>query len=67
MKVVASIPVSHLKDVDMQGALAALVRAALRAREIAARTGTPLIVVQNGKMVEKAVTLDMIVPATSAE
>ncbi len=48
-------PTSHLADPDMQAAPAALVRAAQRAREVAARTHTPLIVVKNGKMVEETV------------
>jgi DNA-directed RNA polymerase subunit K/omega len=47
----------------MRAAPAALVRAAQRAREIAARTGTPLIVIQNGKLIEKAVISEMISPA----
>ena len=47
------VPVSRLADKDMQGAPAALVRAARRAREIAARTGTPLIIVEDGRVVEK--------------
>jgi len=49
-------PISHLRDADMQAAPAALVRAAGRAREVAARSGTPLIVSENGRVVEKAVT-----------
>jgi hypothetical protein len=60
------IPVSHLKDADMRAAPAALVRAGQRAREIAARTGTPLIVTQNGEVVEKAITADMIEPFARA-
>ncbi len=54
------IPISSLKDADMRAAPAALVRAAQRAREIAARTRTPLIVTQSGELVEKAITSDMI-------
>ena len=46
------IPISRLPDVDMQAAPAALARASQRAREIAIRTGTPLIVSENGKIVE---------------
>ena len=46
---------SRLADPDMQAAPAALIRAAQSAREIAARTHTPLIVVKNGKMVEETV------------
>lgn len=48
--------VSRLPDADMQAAPAALVRAARRARELAARSGTPLIVSENGQVVEKPVT-----------
>ena len=48
--------VSRLPDADMQAAPAALVRAARRARELAARSGTPLIVSENGRVVEKPVT-----------
>ena len=47
------IPVSKLDNPDMQGAPIALVRAARRAREIAVRTGTPLIIWEDGKLVEK--------------
>lgn len=49
----------------MRAAPAALIRAAQRAREIAIRTGTPLIVMLDGKVVEKIVTPaepDSIVP-----
>jgi len=56
------VPVSRLKDADMRAAPAALLRAAQRAREIAARTGTPLIVTENGLLVAKAVTLDTTAP-----
>jgi len=51
----SSVPVSRLPDADMQAAPAALVRAARRARELAARSGTPLVVSENGQVVEKAV------------
>ena len=46
---------SQLPDADMQGVLPALVRAAQRAREIAARTDTPLVIVKDGKLVEEMV------------
>ncbi|MDP2371794.1 hypothetical protein [Rhodoferax sp.] len=49
------LPVSKLPDADMQAVPSALARAAQRARELAARTGTPLIVVENGKLVEELV------------
>lgn len=48
--------ISRLADADMQAAPVALARAAQRAREIAARTGTPLIVTRDGKLVEEIVT-----------
>lgn len=48
-----AVPVSRLPDADMQAAPAALVRAARRARELAARSGTPLVVSENGRVVEK--------------
>lgn len=50
-----AVPVSRLPDADMQAAPAALVRAARRARELAARSGTSLVVSENGRVVEKAV------------
>lgn len=43
---------SHLQDPDMQAAPAALARAAKRARDLAARTGTPLVVVTAGKLIK---------------
>jgi len=46
-------PVSHLPDADMQAAPAALLRAARRAREIARQTGTAVVVMRNGKLVEE--------------
>lgn len=64
---ITSVPISRLKDADMRAAPAALVRAAQRAREIAARTGTPLIVTRNGKLVELAVTSEMISPDSPAK
>jgi hypothetical protein len=48
-------PISRLSDPDMKAAPAALIRAAQRARELAARTNTPLIVVKNGKLVKETV------------
>jgi hypothetical protein len=51
--------VSSLEDNDMKAVPAALARAAQRAREIAARTGTPLIVVRDGKLIEEMVTPDI--------
>lgn len=49
-------PVSNLPDDDMQAIPRALVRAAQRARQIAAQTGTPLIVSRAGRVVECPVT-----------
>jgi len=42
----------------MEGADQALLRAARRAREIARRTNTPLVIVRDGKLVEEWVTDD---------
>jgi hypothetical protein len=55
----ATIPqsISSLPDADMQAAPAALARAAQRARELAARSGTPLIYAENGEVVERIVKM----------
>lgn len=47
--------VSKLPDADVQAAPKALLRAALRAREIARRTNTPLVFVRDGVLVEEYV------------
>ena len=47
--------VSKLPDADMQAAPKALLRAALRAREIARQTNTPLVLVRDGVLVEEFV------------
>ena len=60
MKMPKALPVSHLRAADMRGTPAAMARAGQRAREIAYRTNTPLIVFENGRTTEKIVTLDMI-------
>jgi len=43
---------SHLPDADMQEAPRALLRAARRARDVARRTGTPIVHVRDGQLVE---------------
>ncbi len=43
---------SQLADADMQAAPRALLRAADRAREIARQTGTPIIIVRDGILME---------------
>jgi len=61
--------VSRLADADMRAVPAALVRAAQSARELAARKGTPLVVVRDGKLVEVAVQSEIValsVAVTSA-
>lgn len=62
----ASTPaiVSRLPDADMQAVPAALARAALRAREVAVRTGTPLVVVRDGKLIEEMVVPTQPAPST---
>ena len=47
--------VSKLPDADMQAAPAALLRAGRRAREIARQTGTAVVVMRDGKLVEEKV------------
>ncbi|MBM4228725.1 MAG: hypothetical protein FJ164_13450 [Gammaproteobacteria bacterium] len=54
-------PISRLPDPDMQGAAAALMRAAMRAREIAYRTNTPLIVFEDGKLIEQWISAEDLV------
>jgi hypothetical protein len=49
---------SKLPDADMQSAPKALLRAARRAREIARRTGTPIVVRREGKLIEQVVRAD---------
>ena len=61
--VLSSTLVSRLPDADMQAAPAALVRAAQCARALAARTGTPLVVARDGKLVEAVVQFDLAEPA----
>lgn len=55
--------VSRLADADMQAVPAALARAAQSARELAARTGTPLVVARNGQLIEAAVQSEITTPA----
>jgi hypothetical protein len=45
--------VSQLPDEDMQGVLNALVRAGRRAREVARQTGTAVVIVRDGKLIEE--------------
>jgi hypothetical protein len=49
---------SKLPDADMQAAPKALLRAARRARAIARETGTAVIVIREGKLVEEPVGAD---------
>ncbi len=46
---------SKLQDSDMQGSYKALLRAALRAREVARQTNTPLVLMRDGVLVEEDV------------
>jgi hypothetical protein len=49
----SDVPVSKLPDDDMQAAPAALVRAGLQARELARQTGTAIVIVRDGVLVEE--------------
>ena len=60
----SGVPVSNLPDDDMQAAPAALVRAGLQARELARRTGTAVVIVRDGILVEERVD-DSSQPATA--
>jgi hypothetical protein len=53
---------SQLPDADMQAVPVALARAAQRAREIAIRTGTPLVVTRDGRLIEAAVEPELPKP-----
>ena len=48
-------PVSQLPDAAMQGVDAALIRAAQQAREVARQTGTAIVIVRDGVLVEERV------------
>ena len=47
---------SNLDDTDMRAAPVALLRAARHAREIARQTGTAVVVMRDGKLVEEDYT-----------
>lgn len=51
----SDVLVSKLPDEDMQAAPAALVRAGLEAREVARTTGTAVVIVRDGILVEELV------------
>ncbi len=50
----------NIIDKDLAGVEAALLRAALRAREIAFQTGTPLVIFKDGRVVEKKITREKV-------
>jgi predicted ATP-binding protein involved in virulence len=50
------------RDPDFVGAEEAIKRAALRAREVAFRTGTPLVICKDGVTVKKQVTQEELEP-----
>jgi hypothetical protein len=50
-------PISEARSADLRGSLPALRRAAKRAREIAAQTGTAIVIQRRGK-------LERVYPAT---
>jgi hypothetical protein len=60
----SGVPVSNLPDDDMQAAPAALVRAGQQARELARKTGTAVVIVRDGILVEERVD-DSSQPAAS--
>ena len=60
----SGVPVSKLQDDDMQAAPAALVRAGVQARELARKTGTAVVIVRDGILVEEPAA-DLSQPATA--
>ena len=59
--------VSQLDDPDMQAAPIALARAAMRARELAFRTGTPLVVVVDGQLILRSIQKSDLQPPNMAQ
>ena len=51
----SDVPVSKLADHDMQAVPAALMRAARAAREVARSTGTSIVIVRDGILIEESV------------
>ena len=51
----SDVPVSKLQDDDMQAAPTALMRAGVQARELARKTGTAVVIVRDGILVEERV------------
>lgn len=51
----SGVPISKLLDDDMQAAPVALVRAGQQARELARKTGTAVVIVRDGILVEEDV------------
>lgn len=47
-------------DPDMEGATIALIRAAKRARQLAAQTGTEIVVIRDGKLVREIPKLEQL-------
>ena len=47
------IPLDKAKDPDFRKAMAAMIRAAQRARNLAAQTQTYLVVMRDGKLIEE--------------
>ncbi|GEM_PF-3456541 len=57
--------VSDLQDATCKRPPAALLRAAQRAREMAIRTGTPLIIVRDGQLIEELVASEVSIATGS--
>ena len=51
----SDVPISKLQDDDMQAAPTALMRAGVQARELARKTGTAVVIVRDGILVEEPV------------
>lgn len=51
-------PIEEARDPDLRGAHIALQRASVRARQVAARTGTAVVYLRDGKLVNEYPKLD---------
>jgi len=61
------LPIEQARNSDLRGSAAALVRAAQRAREVAIRTQTALVVRRNGQLVHDRMNDTTETPVKSSQ
>lgn len=61
------LPIEQARNSDLRGSAAALARAAQRAREVAMRTQTALVVRRNGQLVHDRISDTAGAPATAGK